>query len=342
MISNNEHDSLTLMQQQANHSVVDDLHRRGFIDQKARDSVLELLYPHVSWGTWTAQLFTILGWIFIVSGLVFYLSFNWENMSASYKLHTLIAGIICCAAGAWAFTLSTLQGQLFLTAACMLVGAFIAVFSQIYPTSIDNYQLLLIWAVLIVPWVLISRFAALWYIWLLILNVTIGSFWILASRNNLDALYFGLFILIVLDSGFLLLREIAEYQLSWCQQRWQRLLLGISLLALTLVPIITIILSWQWKNPYLLSSAILGLIVQCGLLYYYRLIRLDMWMLAATIISLCLASCTLGFKLLYGIITAQDLFWLSMSIIALIVFSLGATALRFMTPLYISNQDRMP
>ncbi len=336
-----EHDSITLMQQQANQSIVEDLHRRGFIDQKARDCVLELLYPHVSWGAFCAQLFMILGCLFIICGLGFYFAFNWENMSGSYKLHTLEAGIVCCAAGAWAFSLSKLQGQLFLITACLLVGAFIGVFSLLYPSGIDNYQLLLLWALLITPWVMISQFVPMWFVWLIILNAAVASFWISSARNNLDAIYFVFFILIMLDSAFLILKELVENKFSWCQARWQRLLFGVSLLALTLTPIIMLIMSGEWKNIYLMLSALLGLAIQCSMLVYYRIKKLDMWMLSATVISLCIICCMTCSELLQALIRTQDLYWICMSITALVIFSLGATMLRLMTPTFIINQDRM-
>ncbi len=341
---NQEHDSITLMQQQANQSIVDGLFRRGFINQQARDCVLELLYPHLNWGAFTTRFLGILGCLFIISGLVFYFAFNWESMSGSYKLRTLEAGIICCMAGAWAFTLSKLSGQLFLTAGCVLVGIFMAVFGQIYQTGADNYELFAVWALLIIPFVLISQFAALWYLWLVIINLAIGFYWLQAATISIDAWYFLFFILIVLNGCFLALREFAQNkQIARCQGRWHRILLVLNILIIAMPPIINLIWSnggGEWENGYLIASALLGLIVHGVFIYYYRFKTCDMWAVGATIASLCIIFQAAFFELFDRTISSQELKWLMMSVSTLVVFTLGAFILNKLTP-KLTNQEKL-
>ncbi len=329
-----EHDSITLMQQQANKSIVDALYHRGFINQKARDTALELLYPHLSWGEFSAQLLNILGFLFIVSGLIFYFAFNWENMSPSYKLQTIQAGLLCTVAGSWAFSLQKLSGQLFLCGASILVGVFLAVFGQIYQTGADSYQLFGFWALLILPWVLISRFAALWYLWFVIINVGIFFYWTevanISTMRNI--LIFPL--LILLNCLFLSLREYGDMRnLSWCQGRWHRILLTLSIVVLTMFPIMSFILDYkEWPNSYLTLSALLGLFVQFGFIYYYRAKKSDMWVISITMIALCIITCTAGFKILDVHINNEVFRWLLMSVLTLAVFTVGACILRKLTP----------
>ncbi len=337
-----DHDSITLMQQQANQSLVDDLYRRGFINQQARDSVLELLYPHRQWGYWTARLLTILGCVFVLAGMVYYFAFNWESMSDSYKLITIQTGIFCSIAGAWAYTLDRLPGQLFLTSACLLIGIFMAVFGQIYQTGADAYELFCVWALLILPWVLISKFAPVWFIWIIIVNTALILFWSQAISLSPEHEYFIYFILIVLNACFLALREhFSNNNVIWLQEKWQRLLLAIGILLLTMAPIETIIIKSQWDNVSLILSAILGAFVLIMFLIYYRLKQVDMWTYSLTIMSICIIFCTGGFKVIDNMIQNEELEWLLMSIITLIIFTLGAYLLRKSSLPIIFNKDKL-
>ncbi len=324
-----DHDSITLMQQQANQSLVDDLYRRGFINQQARDSVLELLYPHRQWGYWTARLLTILGCIFVLAGMVYYFAFNWESMSDSYKLITIQTGIFCSIAGAWAYSLDRLPGQLFLTSACILVGIFMAVFGQIYQTGADAYELFCTWVLLILPWVLISKFSPLWFIWIIIVNTAISLFWSQAITLGPEHEYFIFFILIVVNVCFLALREhFSNEHVSWLQDKWHRVLLGIGILLLSMAPIETIIIKAQWENISLILGSVLGAFVLIMFLIYYRLKQVDMWLYALTIMSICIILCTGGFKLIDSMNLNDEIEWLLMAVVTLIIFTLGAYLLR--------------
>lgn len=347
-IEDHDHDSITLMQQQANQSIIDDLFRKGFINQQARDSVLALLYPHVSWGTWTARMLNILGTLFIICGLIFYFAFNFANMSSSYKLHTVEAALVCCAAGAWAFSLSKLSGQLFLTMACILVGIFLAVFGQAYQTGADSYQLFLTWSVLIFPWVFISQFPALWYIWVVLINITLSLYWAQSTTVNLDALYFISFLQLMLFGAALALREYAQSKnLVWCQERWHRILLVLSILIIGLVPIFMLIQNLQWHNLYLVLSALLGLMMQVAFLYYYFYKKTDMWVVGLTILAMCLMGSEISYKILSNITfsawptTNERTTWFLMLLVTLVIFSIGAAILKKITPPPSFNQDKL-
>lgn len=323
------------MELQANQGIVDDLFRRGFINQEARDCVLELLYPHLNWGAFASRFLGVLGALLILSGLVFYFSFNWQNMSGSYKLNTIEAGFFLCIAGAWTFSLSKLSGQLFLTSSCILIGIFMAVFGQVYQTGADSYQLFALWSLLIVPLVFISRFAALWYLWFILINVAFSLYWVQVVNISANSAYLLFLILILFDVCVLALREYAQSKMIiWCQGRWHRVLLVLSILLLTMYPITELIFNFdQWHNPYLSASALLGIIVQLGFVYFYRCKKVDMWAVGLTIISLCIILCLCGFELLFSKkITSSEITWLVISVATLIIFSIGAFVLNKLRP----------
>ena len=50
------------------------------------------------------------------------------------------------------------------TAAAVLVGPTLAVYTQIYQTGIQDWELYALWAALIVPWAASTRFSAMWLV----------------------------------------------------------------------------------------------------------------------------------------------------------------------------------
>jgi uncharacterized membrane protein len=59
-----------------------------------------------------------------------------------------------------------------LTGASVLVGVLFAVFGQIYQTGANAYDFFLAWAIFVTLWVLISNFAPLWLLYLVLINTT--------------------------------------------------------------------------------------------------------------------------------------------------------------------------
>ena len=74
--------------------------------------------------------------------------------------------------------------QLLLLVASIITGSLLALFGQVYQTGADTWQLFFGWAVLVIPWVAIARFPALWLLWLglihacLILYIDVSVFFI--------------------------------------------------------------------------------------------------------------------------------------------------------------------
>lgn len=325
---NQQHDSITLREERATPAIVESLYRNGLLTEAGREAGLSILDPHRDWGYWIGNILLILGWIFILSGLVYFFAFNWENMSTRYKFSTIQVGLLVCLAGAWAYSLDTLRGQLFLTGGCILIGVFLAVFGQTYQTGADSYQLFLAWTLIITPFVIISQFAPLWAIWLLLINITVILFWqqeMSVTREQEDYIYA---ILLFLNGFALLLREQFYYRkVTFLQGRWLRILLCLAILIISFIPITSFIMSNTLKGSVLMSAAF-GLIMQLGFLYHYRYHLRDRWVYAMTLISLSLIICEVGYRLLEKFVANQTLEYLLLTILVIVVFSGSAYILR--------------
>ena len=103
---------------------------------------------------------------FTVLGIAFFFAFNWESLHKFAKLG-LAASFLVASTGLSLHP--RFNGQvrnILLTGASVLVGVLFAVYGQIYQTGADTYELFLTWFASISLWVLTSRFAPLWLLYL--------------------------------------------------------------------------------------------------------------------------------------------------------------------------------
>lgn len=115
-----------------------------------------------------------LGASFMVTGILFFFAYNWADLHRFVKLG-LIQFLILVAIGMSTLfkKLSESIRNIILAAAAVLVGVLFAVFGQIYQTGADAYDFFLGWMVAIALWAFVSGFPVLWFIFMLLCNITL-------------------------------------------------------------------------------------------------------------------------------------------------------------------------
>lgn len=318
-----------MLEESAAPEVIESLYRTGLLSQQGREVGMDLLYPNKQWGHWIGNLLLILGWVFILSGIIYFFAFNWHKMSSAYKFSSIQVLILVCLAGAWAHSIDNLKGKLFLTGGCVLIGVFLAVFGQIYQTGADSYLLFLGWAAIIAPFVIISQFAPLWAIWLLLINITVVLFWEQGLSIPGEQQSYLLIVLLILNGSALVLREILFNRKIECLQgRWHRILLCLSILIISFIPISMYIMDKGNDHTSLMLTASVGFLMQMSFLYFYRFTHRDRWVFAMTLLSLSIITCEIGYKFLSMLSLNKTLDFLFMTVIILTVFSVSAYILR--------------
>ncbi len=171
------------------------------------------------WRAWVERVLLFLGAAQVIAGIFFFFAYNWDDLTRWQKLGTTQACFVLSALAARFAGLDTAVGKVFLLAAGALVGATFAVYGQVYQTGADAFDLFANWGAVILGWVLIARFAALWILWAVIVNVALALY--LDTFTGLHGveqfLLFGL-----LNGGFLLLRETARPHFDWLAHPWSR------------------------------------------------------------------------------------------------------------------------
>jgi uncharacterized membrane protein len=114
-----------------------------------------------------------LGAAFTLTGIVFFFAYNWADMHKFFKLGLIQALIAACISAVLFLKMPENAKKVLLAAASVLVGALFAVFGQIYQTGANAYDFFLGWTVFIALWAIVSNYAVLWLILLVLINTTI-------------------------------------------------------------------------------------------------------------------------------------------------------------------------
>lgn len=134
---------------------------------------LEIYPSGRSWFAFFDRALLIISAVALVLSLVFFIAYNWQNLGKMGKFALAEAALVITITLYVALSFRRrfrLIRQLLLFIASVITGSLLALFGQVYQTGADTWQLFFAWSILIIPWVLIARFPALWLLWLGLVN----------------------------------------------------------------------------------------------------------------------------------------------------------------------------
>jgi uncharacterized membrane protein len=266
------------------------LAQKGFLDQAGLDRALALAGYIPTAGQWRRFLdygLLALGLIFSLSGIIFFFAFNWQEMHRFMKFGLIQAGIVACLGLAYYRGLDSLVGKAGLIGASVLVGALLAVQGQVYQSGADAYWLFLYWALFITAWVIIGLSGPLWFLWLVLLNLTLLLYGEQAGFDN-DSTMPNL--LAGLNGLALLLWELGQrWGYGWLQGRWEPRLIALATFIFTLFPTLNLVSEWRRLDEFdasLIVGTLLYLILTAAVLVVYTRFIHDLFMLTLAAFSL--------------------------------------------------------
>jgi uncharacterized membrane protein len=239
-----------------------------------------MLPSATDWRAFLGHLSLWLGTLALVFAVIFFFAFNWDDLPRMAKFGLVEAAIVAALLACWWVDLDSMPGKAVLVLLSLLTGALLALTGQIYQTGADTYELFGWWAVLILPWVLVSRFSPLWLVWLALLNLTVHFYFTIGGDAH--PLLWAPFAL----NGLALVAWEAGHRsgLAWLRDSWPPRLVavagglfatGLGIWAIT-----------AYRGPLTLADA-LAYLAWLGAMYaWYRHVRPDLFMLAGGLLSL--------------------------------------------------------
>jgi uncharacterized membrane protein len=260
--------------------------KQGLIpDDKIPDalSTSKLTPDKIAWLSFLDRFLLIVGAVLLVSALTFFIAYNWTEMSRLAKFALVEAFIALAILAYWKLGVQQLPAKIALLTASLLLGVLLALYGQTYQTGADTWQLFFNWALLILPWVLLAQFAALWIVFLFLLNLSLVLY--MQTFGGLFGLFFGiqqLWPLFALNAVALFVWEYMSQKKEWLQSTWATRLLAVA--SGTSITILMLYYVSVTANNSIFS--LLAWLSYLFVLYvYYRKKKPDLFMLAGCCLS---------------------------------------------------------
>ncbi len=277
----------------ANIGIIRKLYRDGLLSDDAFKAASGLLRPVSSWFSWARQMLLLFGSALVLAGIIFFFVYNWAAMGKFIKFGLIEAGIIVCIVGSHLRGRTQLEGKVLLLGGAMLVGVLLAVYGQTYQTGADAFELFVSWAVLILGWVIVSEFAALWLVWLILLNTGAILYWRVGYPYYQISFEYLCLAVAILNGAALALREVGVHRgPEWLSGRWLQGTLLIALLVALSLPTINWIGIVDFNQPRPKGVDVIVPFIwpfaAVGGYALYRLKLRDMIPLALIVINACI------------------------------------------------------
>lgn len=244
---------------------------------------LSSVFPSkANWQRFLDQLLLWLGALLLAAGVIFFFAYNWNDLGRFAKFALVEVPIIGALIVLWRIGLESISGKITLLAASLFVGALLALVGQTYQTGADTFELFAAWAVLILPWVLVGHLAALWLVWIALLNLAAVFYYLVFG--GLFGFIFApdqlLWVLFALNTIALVIWELRAARDT--PDRWAiRILATASGTAVTILAIYSVA---EFRHAGALG--LLAWAVYFAALYVvYRIMVVDVFVLAGGVLS---------------------------------------------------------
>lgn len=174
------------------------------------------------WRSFLDHLLLWMGTVLTGAGIIFFFAYNWQDLDRFAKFGLVEVLIVAALVFVWRLGVDRPAGKATLLAASLLVGTLLALVGQTYQTGADPFELFTVWALAILPWVILGRFPALWMLWLVLVNLAVSLYY--QAFHGLLGMLFGpetmLWTLFGLNTVALAAWEISAIKVAWLRERW--------------------------------------------------------------------------------------------------------------------------
>jgi uncharacterized membrane protein len=277
------------------------------LDAQERAFQLSNLKPNkAAWFNLIDRALLTCGATLMIVGVMAFFAYNWADLHKFAKFALIQVAMVASVVFVAFKGVGNLSGKAALFGAAVLVGVLLAVYGQVYQTGADPYGLFLTWAILITGWALIGRNPGLWLLVVVLLNLTLIMYWqqIFEAQNwaNSFVREFGPFagitfsftdfklaqLVFTLNSMAIALWEfMARRDIAWLKGRtFPRIIAIFALYPIVFNTVLVIFLSSdEHLSGFRFVSPLLFIAFTITALYYYSKIYLDLFILAACLLS---------------------------------------------------------
>lgn len=269
------------------------------------------------WRSFLDHLLLWLGTLMLASGVVYFFAYNWDELGRMAKFGLVEALVVASLIAVWRLGVDRIAGKAALLVAAFFVGVLLALIGQTYQTGADTFELFAAWAAFILPWVLVGRFAALWLVWLALVNLATILYF--DAFGGLAGRLFGpreqLWMLFGLNTVALLVWEFVAARGR--RDDWALRLLALASGGLVTALALFAIIDRDWGDGIALAAWLAWI---AAAYVVYRRMLLDVFVLAGGVLSVVIIAAASLLRLLWKMNESAGILLL----IGLVVIGLSA------------------
>ncbi len=311
--------------------IIELIEQQAIPPEKTSDALaVANIFPNgKAWQTFIDHLLLWVGGLALAFSGLFFIAYNWSDIGRLAKFGLVELFMVLAIIVFWKQGETKVSGKISLVVATIFLGVLLALYGQTYQTGADTWQLFFNWALMMLPWAMIARFAVIWVIWIVLINLSIilyhqtfGGIFLLLVDSDTEILW----LLFFFNTLALATWEYLSKTWRWLAKYWAIRLLAVS----SGVPITWLVLHAIFDpvgSNFL--SGLVWMIWLSVLYYFYRRIKTDLFMLAG--------GCLSGIVVLITLMSKQMLNdWSAGSFLILffMVISLGAGAAVWLRNVY--------
>jgi uncharacterized membrane protein len=285
-----------------------------------------------SWRRFADQLLLGVGVASLLAAVMMLVAYNWSSLDRFVKLGLLQGTLVVTVAIAWRARWQTFGGRLALCATAILLGPLLALLGQIYQGAASDYRLFLLWALLILPWGFVARWAPIWLLVAILLDIAAWRFWqtryvaLWSAPGGLSHDYFivaaGSTMALVNATGWLLARsrpkraDLHDERPAWLEQTLALGTIGCA----TFAELVSLLLA-----PLSVSAAIIVPSIALGLAMARRQQQRQQALITAGLLLCCIVLVSM---LVQQSLRAADVLpeWLELLVVGLVFAVQGGVA----------------
>lgn len=253
------------MGKQINSHMLPALVENGLLSSKSYMQALSLFRNAKAWDGWALRSLLALGAGHVLAGIIFFFAYNWHDLSETIKFGLVFGGMIMSALAWIGLKLDKPIAQVFGISLTVLIGVFLAVFGQVFQTPAAIYTPFTLWAIMSLPFAVVSRSLAHWAVWLVIATIATNAYVGFGLKHLYGGdVYFWAYTVFVAAFFALLIvyDRIQNIWPVWARAGWFRLLLVTVGFVYANVALAIAVLdnnvNWAWLLVALLATGVLA------------------------------------------------------------------------------------
>ncbi len=280
------------------------------------------------WRVFFDRIMLWLGVIFLAAGVIFFVAANWADLGRFAKFGLVQALIVASLLPLWRFGLERREAKAGLLLTCLLIGALLALIGQTYQTGADTFELFGVWALAILPLVLVAHSSPIWMLWLVLLNLTLHLYFT-TFGSRFDAIF---------DSQNQLWTLFTLNLVAWCASfaalQWRLIegaLVGSRAVLVWCIALLTTLVIWSIFDSDTNNRALAGVVYVAWLplMYYvYRMRWPDLLALAANALSGIVVSSALLIRIMFDKTRWEGVEFLVIGLFIIVMSSLAGLWLK--------------